>query len=114
MRFGREAWQTAVSLGPVLVEVVQGLGMGEVAAGLLTALPAIAFAAFGEVIREGESFGDPQVRERLNPLARSLSPETCVRDGQVDHPSDWKVCGFKARHRLIGPHRSDSFLISEW
>ncbi|MGD2129650.1 MAG: dienelactone hydrolase family protein [Lysobacterales bacterium] len=35
----------------------------------------------GEVIEEGESFGDPAVRERLMPLARSLSPETCVSDG---------------------------------
>ena len=35
----------------------------------------------GAVISEGESFGDPAVRERLRPLAQSLSPETCVRDG---------------------------------
>lgn len=35
----------------------------------------------GAVISEGESFGDPAVRERLMPLARSLSRETCVRDG---------------------------------
>jgi len=35
----------------------------------------------GEVIHAGESFGDPAVRERLWPLARSLSPETCVSDG---------------------------------
>ncbi len=38
-------------------------------------------SARGEVIREGESFGDPAVRERLMPLAQSLSPETCVSDG---------------------------------
>jgi carboxymethylenebutenolidase len=38
-------------------------------------------SARGEVIKEGESFGDPAVRERLMPLARSLSPETCVSDG---------------------------------
>lgn len=37
--------------------------------------------ARGEVIEEGESFGDPAVRERLIPHARSLSPETCVTDG---------------------------------
>lgn len=37
----------AVSVGPVLEEVVQGLGMGEVEAGVLTALPVIAFAVFG-------------------------------------------------------------------
>src|SRR3990172_733815 len=37
----------AVSGGPVLAEVAQGLGMWEVATGLLTALPVIAFAVFG-------------------------------------------------------------------
>jgi carboxymethylenebutenolidase len=37
--------------------------------------------AQGEVIQPGESFGDPAVRERLMPHARSLSPETCVSDG---------------------------------
>lgn len=37
----------AVSVGPVLAEVRQGLGMGDVATGLLTALPVIAFAVFG-------------------------------------------------------------------
>jgi len=38
-------------------------------------------SARGEVIRPGESFGDPAVRERLMPHARSLSPDTCVSDG---------------------------------
>jgi carboxymethylenebutenolidase len=38
-------------------------------------------SARGDVIREGESFSDPAVRERLMPLARTLSPETCVSDG---------------------------------
>ena len=37
--------------------------------------------ARGDVIKAGESFGDPQVRARLMPHARSLSPETCVSDG---------------------------------
>ena len=37
--------------------------------------------ARGEVIEPGESFGDPEVRARLMPHARSLSPETCVMDG---------------------------------
>jgi carboxymethylenebutenolidase len=37
--------------------------------------------ARGEVIQAGESFGDPDVRQRLMPHARSLSPETCVSDG---------------------------------
>lgn len=35
----------------------------------------------GDVIEPGEEFGDPAVRERLIPYARSLSPETCVTDG---------------------------------
>ena len=39
--------------------------------------------AKGPVIEDGESFGDPEVRERLMPHARSLSPETCVIDGQA-------------------------------
>ena len=39
--------------------------------------------AKGSVIEAGESFGDPAVRERLMPHARSLSPETCVIDGQA-------------------------------
>lgn len=37
--------------------------------------------ARGDVIAQGESFGDPEVRARLVPHARSLSPETCVIDG---------------------------------
>jgi carboxymethylenebutenolidase len=37
--------------------------------------------ARGEVIKPGENFGDPDVRARLMPHARSLSPETCVSDG---------------------------------
>lgn len=39
--------------------------------------------AKGAVIKDGESFGEPAVRERLMPHARSLSPETCVTDGQA-------------------------------
>jgi len=39
--------------------------------------------AKGAVIEDGESFGMPEVRERLMPHARSLSPETCVRDGRA-------------------------------
>lgn len=38
--------------------------------------------AKGPVIEDGESFG-PEVRERLMPHARSLSPETCVSDGRA-------------------------------
>ncbi|PQA85469.1 dienelactone hydrolase family protein [Hyphococcus luteus] len=34
----------------------------------------------GNVIEKGESFADPEVRERLMPYARSLSPETQVTD----------------------------------
>lgn len=39
--------------------------------------------AKGAVIKDGESFGTPAVRERLMPHARSLSPETCVIDGRA-------------------------------
>ena len=39
--------------------------------------------AKGSVIEDGESFGMPAVRERLMPHARSLSPETCVTDGEA-------------------------------
>jgi carboxymethylenebutenolidase len=39
--------------------------------------------AKGPVIEDGESFGEPAVRERLMPHARSLSPETCVSDGRA-------------------------------
>ncbi|PLW70625.1 dienelactone hydrolase family protein [Pseudohalioglobus lutimaris] len=47
----------------------------------------------GPVIEDGESFSTPEVRERLMPYARSLSPETCVTDGRAfvshleKHPS---------------------------
>ncbi|MEH6515273.1 MAG: dienelactone hydrolase family protein [Halioglobus sp.] len=37
----------------------------------------------GAVIEDGESFSTPEVRERLMPYARSLSPETCVTDGRA-------------------------------
>ena len=37
----------AVSVGPVLAEVRDGLGMGTASAGLLTSLPVLAFAVFG-------------------------------------------------------------------
>jgi len=39
--------------------------------------------AKGPVITDGESFGDPAVRERLQPHFQSLSPETCVTDGRA-------------------------------
>jgi len=39
--------------------------------------------AKGPVIEEGEQFGTPEVREKLMPHARSLSPETCVIDGRA-------------------------------
>ena len=39
--------------------------------------------AKGAVIADGESFSDPQVRERLMPYARALSPATCVSDGRA-------------------------------
>lgn len=37
----------------------------------------------GPLVAEGETFGDPAVRERLMPHARSLSPDTCVSDGRA-------------------------------
>lgn len=37
----------------------------------------------GPVIADGESFSDPAVRERLMPLAQTLSPETSVSDGRA-------------------------------
>ena len=37
----------------------------------------------GRLVADGEQFGDPAVRERLMPHARSLSPETCVTDGRA-------------------------------
>ena len=40
----------AVSVGPVLAEVKQGLGMGNVAIGMLTSLPVVAFAALSRMI----------------------------------------------------------------
>ncbi len=39
--------------------------------------------AKGPVIQDGESFGEPAVRERLMPHAKSLSAETCVTDGRA-------------------------------
>jgi carboxymethylenebutenolidase len=39
--------------------------------------------AVGPVIEDGESFGEPAVRERLMPHAMLLSPETCVSDGRA-------------------------------
>ncbi len=37
----------------------------------------------GRLVSDGETWGDPAVRERLMPHARSLSPETCVTDGRA-------------------------------
>jgi carboxymethylenebutenolidase len=37
----------------------------------------------GPLVAAGETFGDPAVRERLMPHARSLSPQTCVTDGRA-------------------------------
>lgn len=39
--------------------------------------------AKGSVIEDGESFGEPAVRERLMPHAESLSAQTCVTDGRA-------------------------------
>ncbi|MEO5652478.1 MAG: MFS transporter [Marmoricola sp.] len=43
----------AVSIGPVLTEVVDGLGMSTAEAGLLTSLPVLAFALFGSLAPRG-------------------------------------------------------------
>ena len=43
----------AVSIGPVLSEVVDGLGMSAAEAGLLTSLPVLAFALFGALAPRG-------------------------------------------------------------
>jgi carboxymethylenebutenolidase len=40
-------------------------------------------SAKGAVIPAGKTFRDPGMRELLLPLARSLSPETCVTDGRA-------------------------------
>lgn len=37
----------------------------------------------GAVVPEGKTFRDPGIRELLMPHARTLSPETCVRDGRA-------------------------------
>ncbi len=39
--------------------------------------------ARGAVVPEGKTFSDPGIRELLMPLARTLSPETCVTDGRA-------------------------------
>ena len=39
--------------------------------------------AKGSVVPEGATFSDPGIREMLMPLARSLSPTTCVTDGRA-------------------------------
>jgi len=37
----------------------------------------------GAAVPEGKGFRDPGIRDLLMPLARSLSPETCVTDGRA-------------------------------
>lgn len=37
----------------------------------------------GQVVEDGQTFGDPGVRDILMPHARALSPETCVSDGRA-------------------------------
>ena len=39
--------------------------------------------AKGDVVEVGDTFGNPAVREKVMPFARSLSPETCVTDGRA-------------------------------
>lgn len=40
-------------------------------------------SAKGAVVPEGKTFSDPGMRELLIPLAQTLSPATCVRDGRA-------------------------------
>ena len=37
----------------------------------------------GQIVPDGKGFRDPGIRDMLMPHARSLSPETCVTDGQA-------------------------------
>lgn len=37
----------------------------------------------GQVVEDGQTFGDPGVREKLMPHAQSLSPATCLTDGRA-------------------------------
>ncbi|WP_312034205.1 MFS transporter [Actinoplanes sp. TBRC 11911] len=50
------------SIGPVLTEIREGLGMSSTVAGILTSVPAICFASFGLISpRLARSFGAPRV-----------------------------------------------------
>lgn len=62
-------------------------------------------SAKAPVVSEGEQFGDPAVRERILPMARSLSPETIATDTRafadfleasdaVDTSTSWGVSGY--------------------
>ena len=72
----------AVSVGPVLAEVRDGLGMGSASAGLLTSLPVLAFACFGALA--------PALASRLGVHRVTLLALLCVVAGLgtrvlVDH-----------------------------
>jgi CP family cyanate transporter-like MFS transporter len=72
----------AVSVGPVLAEVRDGLGMGAASAGLLTSLPVLAFALFGALA--------PALASRLGVHRVALLALLCVIVGLgtrvlVDH-----------------------------
>ncbi len=72
----------AVSVGPVLAEVRDGLGMGAASAGVLTSLPVLAFACFGALA--------PALASRLGVHRVTLLALLCVVAGLgtrvlVDH-----------------------------
>jgi MFS transporter, CP family, cyanate transporter len=63
----------AVSVGPVLAEVREGLGMSTLMAGLLTSLPVLAFAGFGALA--------PQLARRIGVHRVTLAALLCVAGG---------------------------------
>ena len=63
----------AVSVGPVLAEVREGLAMSTLTAGLLTSLPVLAFAAFGALA--------PQLARRIGVHRVTLAALLMVAGG---------------------------------
>lgn len=63
----------AVSIGPVLADVQDGLGMSSTQAGVLTSLPVVAFAVFGALA--------PRVARRVGTHRLTLTALLCVAFG---------------------------------
>jgi CP family cyanate transporter-like MFS transporter len=83
----------AVSVGPVLAEVRDGLGMGAASAGVLTSLPVLAFAVFGALA--------PYLASRLGLHRIALLALVCVVAGLgarvlVDHEAPFLVLSMLA------------------